>query len=73
MPMGLVYEALVKVGRLKGGQEKEEEMDQEKCFCQYHGRTVDHPILESPEFLELIQEMINEGEMEFCGKIRNKI
>ena len=34
MPMGLVYEALVKAGRLKGGQGKEEEeMNQEKCFC----------------------------------------
>ena len=38
MPMGLVYEALVKASRLIGGQGKEEEeMDQEKGFCQYHG------------------------------------
>ena len=55
MPMGLVYEALVKAGRLKGGQEKEkEEMDQKKCFCQYHERTMDHSIQECPEFLKLI-------------------
>ena len=34
MPMDLVYEALVKAGRLKGGQRKEEkEKDQEKRFC----------------------------------------
>ena len=33
MPMGLVYEALVKVGRLKGGQGKEKDkMDREGCF-----------------------------------------
>ena len=34
MPMGLVYKALVKADRLKGGQGKEEEeMNREKCFC----------------------------------------
>ena len=49
MPMRLVYEALVKVGRLKDGQGKEEEeMDQEKCYCRYHGKTVDHSIQECP-------------------------
>ena len=45
MPMGLVYEALVKVGRLGSRQGKEEEIkDQDECFCQYHGRTTDHSI-----------------------------
>ena len=73
IPMGLVYEALVKAGRLKGKQEKEkEEMDQEKCFCQYHERIVDHSIQECPEFLKLVQEMMNEGEMEFCGKMEEQ-
>ena len=34
MPMRLVHETLVKAGRLKGRQGKEEEeMDQEKCYC----------------------------------------
>ena len=61
MPMGLVYEALVKAGRLKGGQGKEQkEKDQEKCLCQYHGRTMDHSIQECPKFLTLVQEMMNE-------------
>ena len=70
MPMGLVYEALVKADRLKGRQEKDKkEKDQEKGFYQYHGRTVDHPIQECPEFLKLVQVMMNEGEIEFCGKI----
>ena len=37
MPMRLVYEALVKAGRLKGRQEKEEEeISQEKAYCHYH-------------------------------------
>ena len=69
MPMGLVYEALVKAGQLEGRQRKEKEIkDQEKCFCQYHVRTRDHFIRECQKFLELVQEMMNEGEMEFCEK-----
>ena len=73
MPMDLVYEALVKADRLKGGQGKEKkEKDQETRFCQYNGRTVDHSIQECQKFLELIQEMMNEGEMEFCGKMEEE-
>ena len=73
MPMDLVYEALVKAGRLKGGQGKEKkEKDQKKRFCQYPGRTVDHSIQECLEFLELIQEMIKKGEMEFYGKMEEQ-
>ena len=73
MPMGLVYEALVKAGRLEGRQRKEKEIkDQEKCFCQNHGRTTDNFIQEYQEFLELAQEMINEGEIEFYGKMEEQ-
>ena len=70
MPMRLVYKALVKADRLKDGQGKEEkEMDQEKCYCRYHGKTADHSIQECPKFLKMIQEMINEGEIEFYKKM----
>ena len=73
MPMKLVYEALVKAGRLKDGQgKKKEEMDQEKCYCRYHGKTADHSIQECPKFLKMIQEMINEGEIEFYKKIQEQ-
>ena len=73
MPMKLVHEVLVKVGKLKDCQRKEEETkDQEKCFYQYHGSTTDHSIQECPYFLELIQGMMNEGEMEFCGKLKEQ-
>ena len=69
IPMELVYEVLVKAGRLAGYQRKEEEAkDQEKCFCHYHGSATGHAIQECLDFLELIQEMMNEGELEFCGK-----
>ena len=73
MPMKLVHEILTKAGRLEGRQKKEKETkDQEKCFCQYHGSTMDHVIQECPGFLELIQEMMNEGELEFCGKVEEQ-
>ena len=31
-----------------------------------------HSIQECPDFLELIQEMMNEGELEFCGKMEEQ-
>ena len=62
MPMKLVHEVLIKAGRLKGCQRKKEEAkDQEKYFCQYHRSTTGHAIQECPDFLELLQEMMNEG------------
>ena len=71
MPMKLVHEVLVKAGRLEGCQRKKEEAkDQEKCFCQYHGSATGHAIQECPDFLELIQEMMDGGELEFCGKMK---
>ena len=71
--MGLVYEALVKAGRLKGRQGKEEkEIDQEKHYCRYHGEATGHSIQECPEFLKMIQGMMNGGEIEFCGKTKEQ-
>ena len=71
--MRLVYEALVKAGRLKGRQgKKEEEINQEKGYCQYHDKTTDHYIQECLEFLKMIQEMMDGGKIEFCGKIKEQ-
>ena len=73
MPMKLVHEVLVKTSRLEGYQKKEKETkDQEKCFYQYHGSTTDHDIQKCLDFLELIQEMMNEGKLEFYGKIEEQ-
>ena len=71
MPMILVHEALVKVGKLEGylREEEKEPKDQEKCFCQYHVSTTDYSIQEYPDFFKLIQKMMNEGELELCEKI----
>ena len=73
MFMKLVHEVLVKADRLEGFQRKEDETkDQEKCFCQYHGSATGHAIKECLDFLKLIQEMMNEGELEFCGKMEEQ-
>ena len=72
MPMRLVYEALVKAGRLKDRQGKEEEkMNQEKGYCQYH-KMAGHSIQECPKFLKMIQRMMNEGKIEFCRKTKEQ-
>ena len=69
MPMKPVHEILVKAGKLKGYQSKEEETkDQGKCFYQYHRSNTDNSIQECPNFLKLIQDMMNEGDLEFYGK-----
>ena len=73
MSMKLVYEALVKAGRLKVRQGKEkEEMDQEKCYCRYHSEMMGHSIQECLEFLKMIQEMMNGGKIEFYGKTKEQ-
>ena len=43
-------------------------MSQEKAYCQYHDKVMGHSIQECPEFLEIIQEMMDGGKIEFCGK-----
>ena len=73
MHMRLVHEVLVKAGRLGVCLRKEDEAkDQEKYFCQYHGSATSHAIHECPNFLELVQEMMNEGELKFFGKIKEQ-
>ena len=63
---------MVKTSQLKEGQEKEEKVDQEKCYCRYHGKTVNHSIQECLRFLKMVQEMINGGEIKFCGKMQEQ-
>ena len=47
-------------------------MDEEKCYCRYHGETTGHSIEKCPEFLKIIQEMMNGGKIEFCGKTKEQ-
>ena len=61
MSMGTVYDALLKAGMLEEEQEnKEEKEDQEKEHCLYHKGFVGHSIQVCQDFLELVQEMVNE-------------
>ena len=70
MPMDLVYEALVKVGQFKGGQRKTK--GQEEGYYQYHKEHTGHSIQSCQEFLEVVQRLINEGEMEFHGETKEQ-
>ena len=70
MSIETVYEALLKVGMLEKEQEKKKEKeDQEGEYCLHHKRSVGHSIQDCQDFLELVQEMINEGVIEFSKKI----
>ena len=73
MFMEMVYEALLKAGMLEEEQErKKEKEDGEGQCCQYHKRTVGHSIQDCQEFLGLVQEMMNEGKIEFCKKVEGQ-
>ena len=55
MSMEIVYEALFKVGMLDEEQEKKEEnKDGEWKYCQYHKRSVGHPLQDCQDFLDLV-------------------
>ena len=70
MSMETVYEALLKTGMLDEEQEKKEEKkDQEGEHCQYHKGSVGHSIQDCQDFLDLMQEMMDEGKIEFCKEV----
>ena len=69
MPMETVHEALFKAGMIGEEQKKKKEKkDQERQYYQYHKRSVGHSIQDCQDFLDLIQEMMDEGKIEFCKK-----
>ena len=71
--MGIVYEVLLKVGMLEEEQEKKEEKeDEEGQYYQYHKRTVGHSIQDCQKFLGLVQEIMNEGKIEFCKEVEGQ-
>ena len=47
-------------------------MNQEKGYCQYHGKMTEHSIQECLEFLKMMQEMMNGGKIEFRGKVKEQ-
>ena len=70
MPKKLVHKVLIKAGKLESCQRKEEKAkDLEKCFCQYHGKATQ----ECPNFLELIQEMMNGGNWSSVERWKNRM
>ena len=70
---GIVYEALFKVDMLDQEREKKEEnKNGAGQHCQYHEGFVDHSIQNCQDFCELVQEMIDEGAIEFNKKIKGQ-
>ena len=73
MSMETVYEALLMARMLEEEQKKKEEKeDQEEEHCLYHKKSMCHSIQDCQDFLELVQEMMNKGVMEFCKEIKKQ-
>ena len=73
MSMEIVYKALLKARMLEEEQEKKKEKkDQKREHYLYHKGPMGHSIQDYQDFLELVQEMMNEGVMEFCKKIKGQ-
>ena len=73
MPMRSVYEALLKAGMLDEEQKKKKEKeDRERRYCQYHKKSVGHFIQDCQDFLDLVQEMIDEGRIKFCKETKGQ-
>ena len=51
-------------------EKKEEKENQEREHYLYHKGSVSHSIQTCQDFLELVQEMMNEGVMEFYKEIK---
>ena len=74
MPVGAVYEALLEANMLEEEQEKKEKKENgEGQYCQYYKKTVGHSIQDCQKFLGLVQEMMNEGKIEFSKKVEGQV
>ena len=72
MLMGTVYEALFKAGMLDEKQKKKESEHGKRQYCQYHKRPVGHYIQDYQNFLGLVQELMDEGRIEFCKEMKGQ-
>ena len=71
--METVYKALLKAGMLEEEQEKKEESEDEKGqYYQYHKRPVGHSIQDCQDFLDLVQEMMDKGRIDFYKDIEGQ-
>ena len=72
MPIKTVYEALFKAKMLDEEQEKKESEDGEGQYCQYHQKHMGHSIEDCQDFLDLVQELMDEGRIEFCKEVKGQ-
>ena len=72
MPIKTVYEALFKAKMLDEEQKKKESEDREGQYYQYHQKPMGHSIQDCQDFLELVQELMDEGRIEFCKEVKGQ-
>ena len=53
-------------------QEKKESENGERQYCQYHQKPVGHSIQDFQDFLDLVQELMDERRIEFCKEIKGQ-
>ena len=75
-PMIDVFKALT-LAKIFLGKKDEEEVKgveiKKGCFCLFHQDSVGHTIQDCPNFLGLVQRMMDAGEIEFCRKMEGKM
>ena len=75
-PMINVFKALTLakiIPRKKDEEEKAKEVEIKKdCFSPFHQDSVGHTIQGCPDFLGLVQGMMDADEIEFCRKVEGK-
>ena len=74
-PMIEVFKALVGAKIISRVKEEEEvkEMEKKGCYCLFHQNCTNHTIQDCPDFLSLVQKMIDDGEIEFCKRIEGNM
>ena len=71
-PMTEVFNALVGAKIISGGKE-EEKVKEIDCYCLFHQACTNHTIQDYPNFLSIVQKMIDDGKIEFCKRIEGNM
>ena len=71
-PMIEVFKALVGA-KIIPKRKEEEEVKEIGCYCLFHQDCTNYTIQDCPDFLSLVQKMIDNGEIEFCKRIEENM
>ena len=69
-----VFKVLI-VAKIISGRKKEEvkKIEKKGCYCLFHQDFVNHIIQDCSNFLNLVQRMIDDREIEFCIKVERNM